>query len=159
MTSSANRTSSPPGPDADLIELLSVLVQHFRAFERQCPQFELGESRWLTAEDEPADLEKGVLVIYHADCGSGEARAWVSPRRVKLKAHWEDIRGLSRHEDRFTCTLGERPTWGDLEFESLGDFAVAVVDLMRRRLTDLALSPHQRTDSPNRTPELGAGSR
>ena len=120
---------------------LSLLVQHFRDLEQEHGPLELSESRWLTSEDEPADLEKGVLVTYGARSGSGEVRVWVSPRRVKLKAHWEDHHGLSQLEDRFVVTLGERPTWGDRQFDSLRALAVALVDLMRRRLSELPVAP------------------
>lgn len=131
---------SPSSVDPSMA-LLSELVRHLRAIEDVVAGLRVGESGSVVGDDQPTDVERGVLVRYRPDPPRGEVRLWVSPRRVKLNARWEGERGsMSVLEDRFVIRLGERPTWGGRRFDSPGACASALVALMRRRLRDLAIS-------------------
>ncbi len=137
-------SSTPAGAETSA---LKILVRHLRELEKSVSGMELEDSRWLTEDDQPADREKGLLVRYRTGGelaeGQGEARLWISGRRAKLKARWEDDHGMSDLQERFNLTLGDRPRWGDRVFPSLADLATALVGLMRVRLQDLSSVPYR----------------
>lgn len=150
------RSISPPAdPFAGPSERVAALVGHFRKLEIAFPQLALAESCWLTQDDEPADAEDGFLISYCSEQGEGEVRLWISSRRVKLKGRWEDDRGFSALEERFTVNLDDQPAWGGARFDSMASFAAALVALMRRRLTDLPVLPDHMTGPPTTPPIRG----
>lgn len=134
--------SSTPDADLDHVDPLTSLVRHFRSLESTVPQLEVA-SRWLTWNDSPADVESGILISHRRENGEGEVRLWVSRRRVKLKARWEDDGSFSELEERFTISLHDPPRWGGVRFDSMEAFTAALFGLMRRRLYDLPVSPDQ----------------
>lgn len=130
----------------DLLALATV-VGHLRDLESSLPGLQVGGSGSLTYQDVPVEPEKGVLVTLRPDGDRCEARLWISPDRMKLKAR-EQKGGLTELEDRFTVSLGESPVWGKVRFRSPMEFAAALVRFMERRLADLSVSPEHFLEEP-----------
>jgi hypothetical protein len=134
---------------------LEQLIAVLRDLAADVPALEVGALGSASDEGDILDREKGVAVTYNPAGGVAGVQLWLSERRAKLVTRsngradlWTEI------TDRCVLSIGDRLTLADHTYPSHDALARALFRLMRRRVTDAALTARHLESAAR--PEAGA---